>query len=303
MTAAASTERAHCALCGADDTTAATYRPGPLPVVTCARCGLRYTSPRLDGPSRDALYDGDYFRSPDAVTRGYEDYLGEAATTARTFAARLARLARLRGDRAAVPGPVRLLDVGAATGEAVAAAAARGWVATGVELSAWAVAEARERGRDVRLGTLDDRDAPAGSFDVVLSWDVVEHLADPVAHLRRLVALCRPGGLVNVITPDRSGPGARLFGPRWVEMRKPAEHLWFFSRAEVTRLLAGMGAPTVASGYAGKHVSADFALRRLAAAWPPLGALSSAAARVGLGGAVLKVNPLDKMDVVARVGR
>jgi len=49
----------------------------------------------------------------------------------------------------------------------------------------------------LRLGTLDER------FEVVVSFQVIEHLPDPSAFLAGLAARCAPGGLVIVTTPNR----------------------------------------------------------------------------------------------------
>lgn len=41
-----------------------------------------------------------------------------------------------------------------------------------------------------------------GSFDVVASLYTIEHVVDPPAYLETLWNLCRPGGLIAVISPD-----------------------------------------------------------------------------------------------------
>ena len=43
------------------------------------------------------------------------------------------------------------------------------------------------------------------SYDVVVSQDVIEHVADPLALLDTFDRLCRPGGLIAIGTPDASG--------------------------------------------------------------------------------------------------
>ncbi|MFF5128523.1 class I SAM-dependent methyltransferase [Streptomyces syringium] len=66
-------------------------------------------------------------------------------------------------------------------------------------------AVARERGLDnVRFTTGDVHalDFPDGSFDVVHAHQVLQHVGDPVAALREMRRVCRPGGVVAVRDAD-----------------------------------------------------------------------------------------------------
>lgn len=92
-----------------------------------------------------------------------------------------------------------LLDIGCGTG----------WVGdfferyTGIDGSPDAVARAREKGRNVIEGDLA-RPLPFadGSFDSALVKDVLEHVPDPVALVREVHRVLRPGGLVFASSPD-----------------------------------------------------------------------------------------------------
>ena len=73
-----------------------------------------------------------------------------------------------------------MLDVGCATGEFLAAAKARGWEGYGVETSAIAADyAARTYGVQIHVGALDSVPWPAGWFDAVTLWDVIEHVPSP----------------------------------------------------------------------------------------------------------------------------
>jgi len=66
------------------------------------------------------------------------------------------------------------------------------------------VAAARKRpGLDFRVVDLEALERLGERFDLVLSFQVIEHLVDPVAFLSGLVACVAPGGTLLVTTPNR----------------------------------------------------------------------------------------------------
>jgi SAM-dependent methyltransferase len=134
----------------------------------------------------------------------------------------------------------RLLEVGCACGFLLVAARERGYSVQGVEMSVWASDYARrELGLDVVTGALDSVDLPAASYDVVILADVIEHLSDPRATVRRLHELLRPGGRILVLTPDIGALAARLAGTRWWTLLD--DHYFYFSRRTLGRLLESEG--------------------------------------------------------------
>ncbi|WP_432535388.1 methyltransferase domain-containing protein [Kineococcus arenarius] len=103
-----------------------------------------------------------------------------------------------------------LLDVGCGVGTLTADLAAHlapGRV-VGVDTSADVLAAAREaadaRGVAVELAVADACALPFadGEFDVVHAHQVLQHLPDPVAALREMRRVCRPGGTVAVRDAD-----------------------------------------------------------------------------------------------------
>jgi SAM-dependent methyltransferase len=67
------------------------------------------------------------------------------------------------------------------------------------------------------LGDITSFDFAADDFDVIVCWDVLEHLPDPEAALERFVQAVRPGGLVVVKVPNvLSGKGlVTKLSPHW----------------------------------------------------------------------------------------
>ena len=122
-----------------------------------------------------------------------------------------------------------LLDVGCGPGTLTADLAVRvapGRV-LGLDASADPLDEARAAARRAgatvtfAVGDVYALDLPDDSFDVVHAHQVLQHLTDPVAALREMARVCRPGGVVAVrdvdyatVTWFPANPGL----DRWLEL-------------------------------------------------------------------------------------
>ncbi|MEX2273401.1 MAG: hypothetical protein WD690_18165 [Vicinamibacterales bacterium] len=114
-------------------------------LVTCARCGLVFVSPRL--PAGTIIES--YAAGEDRL------FVSQALARRRTFAGPLRRIEALTG------GPGSVFDVGTAGGSFLAAARARGWQIDCCEPNAWLAAWGeREYGIAIRRGTFDEQDLP-----------------------------------------------------------------------------------------------------------------------------------------------
>ena len=124
------------------------------------------------------------------------------------------------GRLALLPAPAsgrdRLCDVGCADGQFLALAATRGWRTSGIELNPPAAAAARATGAEVSIGLLEHLDdLPWGQFDLVTSWDVLEHTPEPRRFSERLVRLLAPGGTLAITTLNYDSLVRRVFGWKW----------------------------------------------------------------------------------------
>ncbi len=121
-------------------------------------------------------------------------------------------LARLFADFAGVgtsPPGRTALDVGCGTGALTHVLAERLGAAAvaAVDPSASFVAAARERlpGVDVREASAEQLPFDPARFDLVLAQLVVHFMSDPVAGLREMARVARPGGLVAATVWDHGG--------------------------------------------------------------------------------------------------
>jgi SAM-dependent methyltransferase len=124
---------------------------------------------------------------------------------------------------------LRLLDVGTGAGTITVDLAGRlsDGAVVGVDVAPAAVAATRELAEqagvdvEVALGDVYALDHDDGSFDVVHAHQVLQHLGDPVAALREMRRVARPGGLVAVRDADYAAmtwyPGSAELD-RWLEL-------------------------------------------------------------------------------------
>jgi len=134
----------------------------------------------------------------------------------------------------------RLLEVGCGNGATLETLESLGWQVEGVDFDPAAVERARRRGLQVHLGTLSGQGLPAGSFDVVVSNHVIEHVPDPVDLLRECHRVLKPGGNLVVITPNIEGWGHRIYGADWRGL-EPPRHLYLFTVGSLAALSARAG--------------------------------------------------------------
>ena len=122
-----------------------------------------------------------------------------------------------------------MLEIGCAAGWLLKAARDQGWEVAGLEAAPkFQKYAANTLGLPVQLGTIDALTSqPSGEespdenilgnslFDVVVMSDVIEHLHDPVADLKKIRTHLAPDGYLILSTCDIGSAGARFYGVNW----------------------------------------------------------------------------------------
>jgi SAM-dependent methyltransferase len=127
-----------------------------------------------------------------------------SATGPRHFGNLDANLRFIDATGALRPG-VRVLEIGTGTGALLHHLRGLGHDARGVETDPALIAESREWHGElpVQRVTGTALPFPDASFDVVMSFDVFEHIPDSDAHLREVCRVLRPGGSYLMQTPNK----------------------------------------------------------------------------------------------------
>jgi len=219
-----------CPVCDDTHSRPAYFKFG-LPLVKCQGCGLVYANPRLTAEEIWQRYSPDYFWNEYMPALGVTDGQFDLNYFDSRHSAMLRFIARHR------PAPGRLIEIGAGAGFFLKAAERAGWSVAGIEISTEGVEFATTRlGLEIRRESAEALSFPDASFDVVVMFDVIEHLLDLVAALARVKAVLRPGGLLVVTTPNLHALSRLALGSEWAVL-SPAEHLYNFTEASLGLLL------------------------------------------------------------------
>lgn len=197
-------------------------------IVKCDDCGLIYLDYSPSETDLKGLYsEGYYFNG------GYQNYIEEKPLIQINARRRIAQMKKIK------PGG-RLLEIGCALGFFLEEAK-KSYEPYGVEISDYGSAYAREKlGLNVKTGTLEPGLFPKNHFDVVVMWDVIEHLNEPGNILSRIKEVLKPDGLLVFTTMDVGSVYARLLGKKWHLYDVP-EHLVYYDRKTVAAFLEKNG--------------------------------------------------------------
>jgi len=197
----------------------------PASLVRCRSCGLVQVAALPTPEELDAYYANYSYDDPAAWE--------VSSATAASLAALVRRLEPYRGQG-------RLLDVGCGAGAILRAFAGAGWSCQGTELSGVAADRLRAGGLVIHVGTLESLRAELGTYDVVVLSETIEHVRDPRGLLAGVPRLLRPGGALYLTTPHIDSLSRRVLGAAWRPIEVP-EHLFYFNRRSMARLLGAVG--------------------------------------------------------------
>ncbi len=194
---------------------------GEYRIVRCGACATAYADPMPAADVAAQVYSGDYDQDRAEYRRG----------RLADFRRKLGAINRRMPDRGL------LTDVGCADGEFLQAARTSGWKIAGVEPGV-------QRGAaETRLGVAIAPSLAALEGDragVVTLWEVIEHVAQPVAFLGQLRERLLPGGILALSTPN-GGFWQAVWSPSTWAAYTPPEHIVYFTPSSLALALRRAG--------------------------------------------------------------
>lgn len=204
-----------------------------LTFVRCEECRSVYKSREVTGLMSEEFYEeGYYAHKANRRLKRFEHRRGKARRLLKNV------LVFVSGTS------LKLLDVGCALGEVIAAGKDLGMQSLGCDLSSYAVAFCNERDLPAKEADMMSLPAQTQTLDVVVYKHVLEHSSEPSKVLQELRRVLKPGGAVLICVPDlaywksdfmrRTG---RYFRPNSLGR----QHFVYYTRESLARLLHDNG--------------------------------------------------------------
>lgn len=199
-------------------------------IAECASCTVRFTQ---DIPGESAI--GSYYKSEDYIShsntkRGLINHLYQWVRK-RTMRSKRKLVEQVTGKKSG-----NLLDVGSGTGSFVNEMQQHGWTAKGLEPDAGA----RKTAGDLYQIALEDTSQfhalPAGQFDAITLWHVLEHVHDLHGYIHQLKNLLNEQGNLLIAVPNYTSFDAAAYVEYWAAYDVP-RHLYHFSPASMRALM------------------------------------------------------------------
>lgn len=200
-------------------------------VLLCSYCGSLYLSPPISDNDIAACY-------PVAYHGAFSNTLNKNFIKG-----------ALKGRRLKKWRPLgRFLDVGCALGGIVGGVVHdSGWEGVGTEIGAETVQMASQLFPQIQFfnGTIEDLPAETAPFDLIYVNNVLEHVRDPEAFLRKAFSHLKSGGRLELMVPNGVvdfAPNRLLYKKdRTILLTKHGGHLFFFSKLGLQELFARVG--------------------------------------------------------------
>ncbi len=203
-------------------------------VVECSNCSLRFTQDPPDAYGIVPYYKSEEYISHTNTSKGLINRMYQ------TVRKRTLRKKRKLIKRSTGLEKGKILDLGSGTGAFVNKMKQYGWEVTGLEPDA----DARKVGNQLYHIELSDTSGfyqlPAGNFDAITLWHVLEHVHDLQEYVAQLKLLLKENGKLFIAVPNYTSKDAAIYKECWAAYDVP-RHLYHFSPRSMQVLMEQHG--------------------------------------------------------------
>jgi 2-polyprenyl-3-methyl-5-hydroxy-6-metoxy-1,4-benzoquinol methylase len=129
----------------------------------------------------------------------------------------------------------KILDAGCGAGYFLDEAKKRGWQIYGTELSDKAIQICTEKGIKMKKGFVDPSNYEPNTFDIITSFEVIEHINNPQSELKNFNIILRDGGLVYITTPNFNSILRYHLKAKYNVISYP-EHLSYYTKTTLKKM-------------------------------------------------------------------
>ncbi|MBL7884487.1 MAG: methyltransferase domain-containing protein [Bacteroidia bacterium] len=133
-----------------------------------------------------------------------------------------------------------MIDLGCSNGLFLECAKKRGWNVHGTEFAEECINACKKKGIVIYKSDQLPKDLLAQKFDVVTSFEVIEHINTPNEEIELIKSLLRSGGVFYFTTPNFNSISKYLLKEKWNIVEYP-EHLSYFTPKTINYLLKKHG--------------------------------------------------------------
>lgn len=236
-------------------------------LMICNPCGLGFISPMPSEKDLHRYYNRAYFKSKTDEIHGYTSYTQMEKVLTIEAQRKIKYMQKFTSGK-------NLLDVGCGLGIFLKNANSFGYKISGNDISGYAI-EHIKKTLNIPLyeGSLKDAKLPKNYFDVVCAWDVMEHIPDVGGTFSAINKTLKKNGYLFLTTPDLTSIDAQILGKFWYGFKKIPEHLIFFDKNSIKKILEKSGFVIVEIKPWGFERDLNFIADKIHFYLPPLGTL------------------------------
>lgn len=135
----------------------------------------------------------------------------------------------------------KILDIGCGVGSFLVEAKKRGWEVYGTEFTDEAIEKCEMGGINMQKGKLDTSWYSDEQFDIVTSFEVIEHINNPREEIKGINKILRKGGLLYITTPNFNAFERYILKDKYTEIIQYPEHLSYYTKRTLNYLLRNNG--------------------------------------------------------------
>ena len=198
-------------------------------IVSCQKCGFKFTNPRPTEETIGAYYKSDEYISHTNSKKGLINSIYQIVRK-RTLKEKVSLINSL------IPNKGRILDIGCGTGYFLKACKDNGWKISGVEPD-----------EDARKLAKTNTDQEINSdifccydrtdeFDIITTWHVVEHIHKLNESITKIKEILKSNGIFIIAVPNPDSKDADIYQENWAAYDVP-RHLYHFNQKSIELLL------------------------------------------------------------------